>query len=69
MKYDTGVNVEDHVEDLRKLLKDNLLIATDNSCGWTKGPPGHKVTVVEERCGPSSREKASNMERMEVRWF
>ena len=38
------VNVEDHVENLWKLLKDNLLSATDNSFGWTKGPPRHKVT-------------------------
>ena len=38
------VNVEDHMEDLWKLLKDNLLNATDNSCDWTKGPPRHKVT-------------------------
>ena len=26
------VNVEDHMEDLWKLLKNNLLSATDNSC-------------------------------------
>ena len=32
------------MEDLWKLLKDNLLSATDNSCGWTKGPPKHEVT-------------------------
>ena len=38
------VNVEDHVEDLWKLLKDNLLIASDNSCGWTKGPLRHKAS-------------------------
>ena len=38
------VNVEDHVEDLWKLLKDNILSATDNSCGWTKGSPRYKVT-------------------------
>ena len=38
------VNVEDHVEDLWKILKDNLLNAADNSCGWTKGLPRHKVT-------------------------
>ena len=38
------VNVEDHVEDLWKPLKDNLLSATNNSRGWTKGPPRHKVT-------------------------
>ena len=38
------LNVEDHMEDLWKLLKDNLLSATDNSCGWTKGPPKHEVT-------------------------
>ena len=38
------LNVEDHLEDLWKLLKDNLLSATDNSCGWTKGPPKHEVT-------------------------
>ena len=63
------VNVEDYVEDLWKLLKDNLLIASDNSCGWTKGPLRHKATVVEQRCGPSSKEKASNVERMEARWF
>ena len=36
------VNIEDHVEDLLKILKDILLSATDNSCGWTKRSPRHK---------------------------
>ena len=38
------VNVEDHVEDLWKSLKDDLLSAADRICGWTKGPPRHQVT-------------------------
>ena len=37
------VNVEDHVEDLQKSLKDELLIAGDKSCGWTKGYLTHKI--------------------------
>lgn len=31
------------MEGLWKLLKDNLPSATDNGCGWTKGPPRHKI--------------------------
>jgi len=32
------------VEEQYKAIKSNLLRATDLVCGWTKGPPRHKVT-------------------------
>ena len=38
------VNVEGNVEDLWKSMKEDLLTATDITCGWTKGPPRHRVT-------------------------
>jgi len=31
------------VEEQCKALKTNLLRDTDSVCGWTKGPPRHKV--------------------------
>ena len=32
------------VEEQWKKLKDALLTVTDQTCGWTKGPPRHRVT-------------------------
>ncbi|KAK3893379.1 hypothetical protein Pcinc_002812 [Petrolisthes cinctipes] len=32
------------VEEQWKKLKDTLLTVTEQTCGWTKGPPRHKVT-------------------------
>ena len=32
------------VEEQWKKLKDTLLTAADQTCGWTKGPPRHRVT-------------------------
>ncbi|KAK3896219.1 hypothetical protein Pcinc_000141 [Petrolisthes cinctipes] len=32
------------VEEQWKKLKDTLLTVTEQTCGWTKGPPTHKVT-------------------------
>lgn len=38
-------NVKNHYEeDLWKPLEDDLISAADNSCGWTKGTPKHKIT-------------------------
>ena len=37
------VNVEDHVIDLWKSLKGDLLSAADKICGLTKGLPRHQV--------------------------
>ena len=34
----------DNVEDLWTSLRNDLLAASDEICGWTKGPPRHKVT-------------------------
>ena len=38
------VYVKDHVEDLWKSLKNDLLSAADKSCEWPKGTARHKVT-------------------------
>ena len=39
-----GVQVEHHVEDLWKSLKDDLFSAADKNCGWTKEPSKRKIT-------------------------
>ena len=32
------------VEDMWKSVKEDLLASSDTVCGWTKGPPRHRVT-------------------------
>ena len=39
-----SVDKEGSVEDLWGSLKEDLLASSDTTCGWTKGPPRHKVT-------------------------
>ena len=44
VEYRQSCKTASNVDGYWKVLKDSLLAASDDVCGWTKGPPRHKET-------------------------
>ena len=58
-----GLLAGENVENLWKSIKEDLVKAADRTCGWSKGPPRHRVTWWW------NEDVDQAVKRMEERWW